>query len=128
MNSDEFIYKPQDVNYLGFLEAQLRDLGGIATLAYELIQNGDDTHADGSPATTLTFNVTDEALIVENDGVFRPVDFERLQNIAGGGKRAEMGVTGAFGLGFIAVYQVTDAPEIFSNGRHWIIRPDAPPE
>ena len=41
MNDDEFIYKPQDVNYLGFLEAQLRDLGGIATLAYELIQNGD---------------------------------------------------------------------------------------
>jgi hypothetical protein len=128
MSSDEFIYKPQDVNYLGFLEAQLRDLGGIATLAYELIQNGDDALVGDEPATTLTFNVTDDALIVENDGVFRPVDFERLQNIAGGGKRDETGVTGAFGLGFIAVYQVTDAPEIFSNGRYWTIRPAAPPD
>ncbi len=128
MSSDEFVYKPQDVNYLGFLEAQLRDLGGIATLAYELIQNGDDAQVGDKPATTLTFDVTDEALIVENDGVFRPVDFERLQNIASGGKRKETGVTGAFGLGFIAVYQVTDAPEIFSGGHHWTIRPDAPPD
>ncbi|MCB9419045.1 MAG: hypothetical protein H6667_04540 [Ardenticatenaceae bacterium] len=127
MSSEQFIYKPQDVNYLGFLEAQLRDLGGIATLTYELIQNGDDALGDKS-ATTLAFSVTDEALIVENDGIFRLIDFERLQNIASGGKRAESGVTGAFGLGFIAVYQVTDAPEIFSNGRHWIIRPDAPAE
>ena len=94
MTGDEFIYKLQDVNYLGFLEAQLRDLGGIATLTYELIQNGDDALAGDKPATTLTFNITDEALIVENDGIFRPVDFERLQNIAGGGKRAETGVTG----------------------------------
>ena len=128
MTDDEFIYKPQDVNYLGFLEAQLRDLGGIATLAYELIQNGDDAWVGDKPATTLTFNITDDALIVENDGVFRPIDFERLQNIAGGGKRAEMDVTGAFGLGFIAVYQVTDTPEIFSNGRYWTIRPDALPD
>ncbi|MCC6602464.1 MAG: sensor histidine kinase [Anaerolineae bacterium] len=128
MSDDNFVYKAQDVNYLGFLEAQLRDMIGIDTLAYELIQNADDVqNEDGRFAvTTLTFDITDDALIVHNNGRFRPVDFERLQNIAGGGKRAEAGVTGAFGLGFLAVYQVTDAPEIFSNGRHWIIRPDAP--
>lgn len=130
MNDDNFVYKPQDVNYLGFLEAQLRDMTGVATLAYELIQNADDVqNEDGRfPVTTLIFDVTDDALIVHNNGRFRPVDFERLQNIAGGGKRAEAGVTGAFGLGFLAVYQITDAPEIFSSGRHWIIRPDAPTE
>ena len=131
MNTDDFTYKAQDVNYLGFLEAQLRDLHGIATLAYELIQNADDVMGDENgrfAATRLTFNITDEALIVANDGVFRPVDFARLQSIASGGKRDEIGATGAFGLGFIAVYQVTDQPEIFSNNRHWIIRPDAPPE
>lgn len=130
MNNDNFVYKPQDVNYLGFLEAQLRDMTGVATLAYELIQNADDVqNEDGRfPVTTLSFDVTDDALVVSNNGRFRPVDFERLQNIAGGGKRTEAGVTGAFGLGFLAVYQVTDAPEIFSNGRHWIIRPDAPTE
>ena len=130
MTGNDFTYKPQDVNYLGFLEAQLRDLQGIATLAYELIQNADDVQAEnGRPQTTwLSFDVSDDALVVANDGVFRPVDFERLQSIASGAKREEAGTTGAFGLGFIAVYQVTDAPEIFSGGRHWIIRPDAPPE
>lgn len=130
MSDSEFVYKPQDVHYLGFLEAQLRDMTGVDTLAYELIQNADDVqNEDGRfPVTTLSFDVTDEALIVHNNGRFRPVDFDRLQNIAGGGKRAESGVTGAFGLGFLAVYQITDAPEIFSNGRHWIIRPEAPAE
>ncbi|MCP5097171.1 MAG: hypothetical protein GY943_16615, partial [Chloroflexi bacterium] len=78
--------------------------------------------------TWLTFDITDDALIIENDGVFRAVDFERLQNLAGGGKRDEAGTTGAFGIGFIAVYQITDAPEILSNNTHWIIHPDAPAE
>lgn len=130
MNDSEFVYKPQDVHYLGFLEAQLRDMAGVETLAYELIQNADDVqNEDGRfPVTTLSFDVTDEALKVHNNGRFRPVDFERLQNIAGGGKRGERGVTGAFGLGFLAVYHVTDAPEIFSSGRHWVFRPDAPAE
>lgn len=130
MSDNEFVYKPQDVNYLGFLEAQLRDMTGMDTLAYELIQNADDVREeDGRFAvTTLSFDITDEALIVSNDGRFRPVDFERLQNIAGGGKRDETGVTGAFGLGFLAVYQITDAPEILSSGRHWFIHPDAPSE
>jgi hypothetical protein len=125
----EFTYRAQDVNYLGFLEAQLRDLQGIGTLVYELIQNADDAKDENGrfPATTISFDVTDEALIVTNDGSFRPVDFARLQSIAGGDKRAEADTTGAFGLGFVAVYQVTDAPEIFAGDRHWIIRPEAPP-
>ena len=126
----DYTYKSQDVNYLGFLEAQLRDLHGLDTLAYELIQNADDVRAAvaRSPATWLSFDVTDDALIIENDGVFRELDFERLQSIASGSKRAEAGTTGAFGLGFIAVYQVTDYPEIFSNDVHWVIRPDAAPQ
>ncbi|MCP5098484.1 MAG: hypothetical protein GY943_23285, partial [Chloroflexi bacterium] len=109
MSESDFSYKSQNVNYLGFLEAQLRDLQGIHTLAYELIQNADDVKdEDGRSQTTwLTFDITDDALIVENDGVFRAVDFERLQNLAGGGKRDEAGTTGAFGIGFIAVYQIT---------------------
>ncbi len=128
MDSNDFKYKTQDVDFLGFLEAQLRDLQGIRTLVYELIQNADDVKSDdGRPQTTwISFDITDEALIVQNDGLFRPVDFERLQNISSGAKREEIGTTGAFGLGFISVFQVTDKPEIFSNGIHWIIRPDAP--
>lgn len=128
--ADDFTYKGQEISYLGFLETQLRDMQGIATLAYELIQNADDVKGPAGQAGSswIAFDVRDDALIVENDGVFRPEDFERLQTIAGGGKRAEAGTTGAFGLGFLAVYQVTDAPEIFSGGHHWTIRPEAPPE
>lgn len=121
-------YRSQSVDYLGFLEAKLRDLRGIATLIHELLQNADDVHdEEGKPAATrITFDVCDDALIVENDGVFREVDFERVSNIASGGKREEEGTTGAFGIGFISVYQITDHPEIYSSGRRWILRPDAP--
>jgi hypothetical protein len=129
MASGDFVFRSQDVNYLGFLEAQLRDLQGIDTLAFELVQNADDVQpGEGSaPPRWITFDLADEALIVSNDGVFRPVDFTRMQDLAGGGKREEAGTTGAFGIGFLAVYQITDRPEILSGGRHWIIRPEAEP-
>lgn len=122
----EIRYRRQSINFLGVMQTQLRDLQGIATLTYELIQNADDVHTDdGKPgAAKISFDLCDDALIVENDGVFRDVDFDRISFIADGGKREEQGTTGAFGVGFIAVYQITDAPEIFSSGRHWIIRPD----
>ena len=35
-------YLPQVIDFLGFLEAKLRDLQGVSTLVYELIQNADD--------------------------------------------------------------------------------------
>jgi len=118
----------QGVDYLGFLQGKLRDLRGIATLVYELIQNADDVRDEqGQPgASRISFDLHEDALIVENDGVFREVDFERMQNVASGGKREEEGTTGAFGIGFIAVYQITDYPEVLSSGRHWIIHPETP--
>jgi len=127
---DDVTYRPQAVDYLGFLEAKLRDLQGIDAMVYELIQNADDIRDEaGRPANqVISFDVRDDALIIENEGVFRPVDFERLQRIASGEKREELGTTGAFGIGFLSVYQVTDYPEIFSSGYHWTIRADAQPE
>lgn len=130
MASGDSTFLPQDVDYLGFLEAQLRDMQGIETLAYELIQNADDVQAGESEAGPpwIAFDVTAEALLVSNSGVFRPLDFARMQRLASGGKREEAGTMGAFGLGFLAVYQITDRPEILSGDRHWIIRPEALPE
>ena len=125
------------------LGSKLRDLQGYASLASELIQNGDDVPG----ASFIRFDVRREALYVENDGVFSDCaevdldecpwrndsqkghrcDFHRFRRIAAGDKRNERGTTGAFGIGFIAVYQITDQPELISNGRHWIIR-EARPE
>lgn len=125
------------VDHVGWLGTKLRDLRGFATLAYELIQNADDakdTHA-------ILFDVRDDALIVDNDGIFtrcddlgapectwktlgtktHRCDFHRFRILAGGDKRNEEGTTGAFGIGFVAVYQVTDHPELISNGEHWIL-------
>jgi len=125
------------IDHLGFIEAKLRDLQGFATLAHELMQNADDAEK----TTLMCFNICDGALIVDNDGIFseceyveEPIcswkedpskqhlcDFHRFRLLASADKRREEGTTGAFGIGFIAVYQVTDHPELISRGRHWIL-------
>ena len=121
-------YLSQGINYLGILSQQLGDLRGITTLAHELIQNADDAKDESGnlSATRITFDLKDDALVVSNDAVFREIDFKRMQEVASGSKRSESGdrTTGAFGVGFISVYQVTDRPEIHSAGRRWILRPD----
>jgi hypothetical protein len=125
---------------LATLGNDLRDLSGLHTLVYELIQNADDALA----ATEMTFRITDKALIVMNDGVFSdcgdpsatecpgvPLDGERCDfhsflRISGQAKRKKVGTTGAFGIGFTSVFQITDYPELLSRGRHWILRYDEP--
>lgn len=140
MSKPEFLSR--GIDYLGDLGAKLRDLQGYRTLAHELIQNADDA----PDATSMVFDLDDDALVVDNDGVFsdcRKVeetecpwkmdsarghrcDFHRFRYVASGDKRGEAGTTGAFGIGFIAVYQVTDVPEVISAGRHWILHEDRP--
>lgn len=127
----------REIDYLEDLGAKLRNLKGYATLAHELLQNADDVPG----ATLCRFNVCDDALIVENDGEFSDCgqldlqecpwktdtergshrcDFHRFRKVAGADKRNEGSTTGAFGIGFISVYQITDRPEVLS-GRHWIL-------
>ena len=123
-------------DHLGNLGAKLRDLQGYGTLAYELIQNADD-----APAYWMSFDIQQDALVLDNDGVFADCahvevaecpwsndgvhdhrcDFHRFRSIGSGDKRFQDGTTGAFGIGFIAVYQLTDQPELISRGRHWIV-------
>jgi hypothetical protein len=129
-------YYSRAVDHLGIIGAKLRDLSGFATLAYELTQNAED-----AKARTLAFRIGDDALVVENDGVFSDCgqisapecpwrsddryshrcDFHRLRLVAAADKRDQEGTVGAFGIGFLAVYQVTDVPSVISAGRHWII-------
>ena len=136
MNRDKPTFLSRGRDHLGSLGADLRDLQGFSTLAHELIQNADD-----APGTTeLVFKVQDDALIVENNGLFTDCgeatanaclwledeqhghrcDFHRFRLVGSGDKRSEDETTGAFGIGFTAVYQITDNPQVISSGHHWI--------
>jgi hypothetical protein len=131
------IHFGREIDYLEDLGAKLRNLQGFATLAHELLQNADDVPG----VTDFAFNILPNALVVENDGQFSDCghpetpecawkdgptngshrcDFHRFRLVAGADKRNEAGTTGAFGIGFISVYQITDRPELIS-GRHWIL-------
>ena len=125
----------REVDHLGFIRRTLGELTGYERLTFELIQNADDTQR----ATYLRFDVRDEALWVEDDGGFSDCgnqkilpdkcpfferyghrcDFHSFRSVSSADKRLREDTTGAFGIGFTAVYQVTDRPEIISGIRHW---------
>ena len=124
------------IDYLGSLSRILGELAGYTTLAFELIQNADDAGAD-----TLIFDITDDALEVWNSAVFTDCgdqdlepndclflgslghrcDFHSFRLVSGEDKRDRSDTTGAFGIGFTAVYQITDRPELISANRHWAV-------
>ena len=124
------------MNYLSNLGRMIRDLTGFATLAFELVQNADD-----AGAASLCFDVRDDALVVFNDAVFsncgdqdlapdeclmlsaegHKCDFHSFCDVGGGDKQDRDDTTGAFGIGFTAVYQIADTAELISNGLHWLI-------
>jgi hypothetical protein len=138
---DGLQYLSRGTDHLGSLQRTLRDLVGYRTLANELTQNADDsgTANESCRATAITFDVRKDRLIVENDGRFSDCgsitdaqcawktkrgskcDYHRFRTVAGGDKRNELTATGAFGIGFTSVYQITDRPELIASGRHWII-------
>lgn len=129
-------YLSRGADYLNDLGNKLRDLKGFKILAQELIQNADDA----ANATFMSFDIRPDALVVDNNGVFSDCnsnerecpwktdpqknhrcDFHRFRHIFSGDKRGEENTTGAFGIGFITVYQITDRPELISSGRHWML-------
>lgn len=141
----EITHFSQERDFWGNLKRDLQELRGISTLVYELIQNADDVKTlDGAPggAHSIVFDIREDGLIVENDGLFSDCgqlaqlecpwkdtlghrcDFHRMKQVGGGDKRNQSDNTGAFGIGFNAVYQITDHPEIISNGWHWRFYPE----
>ena len=119
-------------DHLGNLANILKDLGGGATLLNELTQNANDAGADA-----VRFTATKDELQVWNSGVFtdcghddlrkcpwkteegrRSCDLHSFREVAGRHKADDSATTGAFGVGFTAVYQVTDHPELITGRRH----------
>ena len=54
-------------NLLGTIASNLAGLQGYDVMALELIQNADDADAK---ASSISFDITDDALIVKNNGSF----------------------------------------------------------
>jgi len=144
-------YLSQDSDYHDLLRTKLGDLQGADTLIHELTQNAHDSYRDQertSRASWISFDIRDEGLLVVNDGIFSTCgdvsapeclwhardsghercDFHRFRKVAGGDKARADNVLGAFGVGFISVYQFTDQPELWSNGMHWRLDPAADTE
>ena len=106
-------------------------------MALELIQNADDAKAE-----EIVFDITDEGLHVSNNGKFtycgdlntRPCkfqerhnygcDYHRIADVGSGGKLSRGENIGRFGIGFVSTYQVTDHPEIHSDGISLTLHPE----
>ena len=128
-------YRSRGFDHLGTLRSRLADLQGFATLAFELVQNAEDAQSEW-----LRFEIGHDALIVDNSSQFsscgnldterceleRSCDFHRFANIGSGDTRLDPNSIGAFGIGFLTVYQITDHPELISAGQHWILNELAP--
>ena len=94
----------------------------------ELIQNADDAHAsvvrflvdwrNGPTEKLLSPDMAASqgpALWAYNNAEFSEHDFENINKLAGATKVDEVGKIGRFGLGFNAVYHLTDVPSFVSR-------------
>ena len=59
-----------------------------------------------------------------NDAVFTDKDFENINKLAGGTKVEDLSKIGRFGLGFNAVYHLTDVPSFISRSYLCIFDPN----
>ena len=104
----------------------------------ELIQNADDAGAteikflydERQNEDALTCLIDDHmkecqgaALWVYNDAEFRDEDFENLTKLSGATKEHNTEKIGKFGLGFNAVYNLTDVPMLVSRNYFVILDP-----
>ncbi len=108
---------------LGVISALLHGYSGGITIVREMAQNADDV--PGEDERWLEFHFNADALVIKNNTRFRDIDFQNIINIARGGKKREQRNTiGAFGVGFVSVYQLTDTPILRSSGRAYHFIPE----
>ena len=117
----------------------LEDYTDGFAVAKELIQNADD--AGATDVSFLYDERTNEdaltclidsgmaecqgpALWVFNDAEFRDEDFQNITKLSGGSKELHTDKIGKFGLGFNAVYNLTDVPMILSRNYFVVLDPN----
>eukprot|EP00882_Tetradesmus_deserticola_P024408 GHRQ01026674.1.p2 GENE.GHRQ01026674.1~~GHRQ01026674.1.p2 ORF type:complete len:133 (+),score=37.97 GHRQ01026674.1:235-633(+) len=126
----------QDFGQKVDLTARLREIlinypEGTSILK-EIVQNADDAKAttvkfcldhNSYPAVSVLSPAMGQfqgpALLSFNDGVFNEKDFESISRIGDSKKREQLGKTGRFGVGFNAIYHLTDVPS-FVSGEHLV--------
>ena len=89
---------------------------------YELIQNADD-----SKSQCLELQLYEDGLLVWNDGSqFSEEDVRNICSLYSSNK--DLTQIGSFGIGFKAVYNYTDCPEVYSGANRFLIRDLIKPE
>ncbi|XP_015767810.1 PREDICTED: sacsin-like isoform X1 [Acropora digitifera] len=121
------------------LSRLLEDYTDGFAIAKELIQNADDAGATevrflydertNEDALTCLIDAgmvecQGPALWVFNDAEFRDEDFQNITKLSGGTKELHTEKIGKFGLGFNAVYNLTDVPMILSRNYFVVLDPN----
>ncbi|KXZ53927.1 hypothetical protein GPECTOR_6g845 [Gonium pectorale] len=85
----------------------------------ELLQNAEDNSYDPDVVPCLEFVLTPASLVVlNNERGFMERDIRALSDVNKSTKKKKKGYIGKKGIGFKSVFQVSDAPEVHSNGFH----------
>ncbi|WAR11117.1 SACS-like protein [Mya arenaria] len=109
------------------LNGLLKDYPSDVSIFKEFIQNADD--AGATEINFIKFFRTQKiahsigqnqtigpALCIYNDAHFTDRDLEGIRNLGIGSKTDDPTKTGQYGLGFNAVYHITDTPSFYSKG------------
>lgn len=86
----------------------------------ELIQNADDNAYPEGALPRLSFQLSPERLLLVNNEIgFNESNVQALCDVGKSSKENKKGYIGEKGIGFKSVFNVSDAPEIHSNGYHF---------
>ena len=107
----------------------IRDYPFDMTILKELLQNADDAkatkmhiivdmrrHREDHILSEEWAKLQGPALLVWNDSVFTKEDLEGIQRLGLGSKRSDSETIGQYGIGFNAVYHLTDCPSFLTGG------------
>ena len=99
------------------------------TILKELLQNADDSgatkmyvildkrqHSSEHIISEKWQQLQGPALLVWNDSVFSEKDLDGIQELGLGSKRSDADTIGQYGIGFNAVYHLTDCPSFLTGG------------
>ena len=107
----------------------IRDYPFDMTILKELLQNADDAkatkmhvildmrkHSEEHLLSKAWSELQGPALLVWNDSVFTEKDLKGIQRLGLGSKRSDSETIGQYGIGFNAVYHLTDCPSFLTGG------------